>query len=126
LLGTPSVRSIHDYYPFALEDGDIDIDIGLAHVAAELVDRLAISVGIRRFPCMGVVDSRSLRYNIYVRTQHFVCRTTCVPFRRFGGALGFGGGEFMHRLYGTLVSYLRDALQEGSANAVACLLVPRA
>jgi hypothetical protein len=29
-------------------------------------------------------------------------------------------------LHGTLGSYLHDALQEGSADAVACLLVPRA
>jgi hypothetical protein len=39
-------------------------------------------------------------------------------------------GEFMQRfsstLRGTLGSYLRDALQEGSADAVACLPVPRA
>jgi hypothetical protein len=38
--------------------------------------------------------------------------------------------EFMQRLstalHGTLGSYLRDALQEGSAGAVACLPVPRA
>jgi hypothetical protein len=38
--------------------------------------------------------------------------------------------EFMQRLsaalHGTLSSYLRDALQEGSADAVACLPVPRA
>jgi hypothetical protein len=29
-------------------------------------------------------------------------------------------------LHGTLGSYLRDALQEGNADAVACLHVPRA
>jgi hypothetical protein len=29
-------------------------------------------------------------------------------------------------LHGTLGSYLRDALHEGSADIVACLLVPRA
>jgi hypothetical protein len=38
--------------------------------------------------------------------------------------------EFMQRLsaafHGTLGSYLRDAFQEGSAGAVACLPVPRA
>jgi hypothetical protein len=37
--------------------------------------------------------------------------------------------EFMQRLFaalhGTLGSYLRDAFQEGSVDAVACLLVPR-
>jgi hypothetical protein len=37
LLGTPSVQSIHDYYPFAMEDGS-----RLAPMAAELIDRLAI------------------------------------------------------------------------------------
>jgi hypothetical protein len=37
LLGTPSVQSIHDYYPFGMEDGG-----RLAPMAAELVYRLAI------------------------------------------------------------------------------------
>jgi hypothetical protein len=36
LLGTPSVLSAHDNYPFALEDGG-----RLAPMTAELVDRLA-------------------------------------------------------------------------------------
>jgi hypothetical protein len=44
LLGTPSVQSIHDYYPLALEDGD-----RLAPMAAELVNRLAILAVVRRF-----------------------------------------------------------------------------
>jgi hypothetical protein len=79
LLGTPSVQSIHDYYPlFAMEDGS-----RLAPVAAELVDRLAILVAIRRFLGMGAADSRSLRYDSYVRMQHFVRRSTYVPL--FGG-----------------------------------------
>jgi hypothetical protein len=39
LLGTPSVKSIQDYLPFAMEDGG-----RLAPMAAELVDRLAIWV----------------------------------------------------------------------------------
>jgi hypothetical protein len=34
LLGTPSFQSVHDHYPFALEDGG-----RLAPIAAELVDR---------------------------------------------------------------------------------------
>jgi hypothetical protein len=38
--------------------------------------------------------------------------------------------EFLQRLsaalHGTLGSYLRDALHEGSADAVACLIAPRA
>jgi hypothetical protein len=67
LLGAPSVQLIHDYYPFALEDGG-----RLAPMAAELVDRLAILMAIRRFHGMGVDDSRSLRYDNYVRMHHFV------------------------------------------------------
>jgi hypothetical protein len=70
LLGTPSVQSIHDNYPIAVEDGS-----RLAPMAAELVDRLAILVADRRFLRMGVGDSRSLRYDNYVRMQHFVLRT---------------------------------------------------
>jgi hypothetical protein len=73
------------------------------------------------------VDSRSLRSDSYVRMHHFVRRTTSIPFRRFWGDVR---REFMQRLsavlYGTLGSYLRDALQEGIADAVACLPVPRA
>jgi hypothetical protein len=80
LLGTPSAQSIHDYYPFAMEVGG-----RLAPMADELVDRLAILVAVRRFPGMGAVDSRSLRSGIYVRMQHFVRRSTSVPFRRFWG-----------------------------------------
>jgi hypothetical protein len=80
LLGAPSVQSIHDYYPFAMEDGG-----RLAPMAAELVDRLAILVAVRCFPVMGVADSRSLRFDSYVRMQHFVRRTTSVPFRSFSG-----------------------------------------
>jgi hypothetical protein len=105
LLCTPSVRSIHDYYPFAMEDGG-----RLAPTAAELVDRIVILMACRRFPSMGDVDSRSLRFDSYVRMHHFVLRSTSVPFRRFSAAL-----------HGTLGSYLRDALQEGSADAAACL-----
>jgi hypothetical protein len=77
--------------------------------------------------CSGAADSRSLRSDSFVRMQHFVRRTTYVPFRRFWGDVR---REFMQRhsfaLHGTLDSYLRDAFQEGSANPVACLLVPRA
>jgi hypothetical protein len=78
-----------------------------------LVDRLAILVAIRRLPSMGVVDSGSLRSDRYVRMQHFVRRTTYVPFQRlFFGDVRRG---FMQRLlaalHGTLGSYLRDALQ---------------
>jgi hypothetical protein len=48
----------------------------------------------------------------------------------FAGFLGDVRREFMQRLcialHGTLGSFLRDALQEGSADVVACLRVPRA
>jgi hypothetical protein len=54
-------------------------------MAAELVDRLAILVVVRRFLGIGGVDSRSLRSDRYVRMHHFVRRTTYVPFRRFSG-----------------------------------------
>jgi hypothetical protein len=58
-LGTPSVQSVHDFYPFAVEDGG-----GLAPMAGELADRLAILVAFRRFPLgMNATDSRSLRYD---------------------------------------------------------------
>jgi hypothetical protein len=81
-------------------------------LAAELDDRLAILVAVRRFPGMGAADSRSLRSDSYVRMQHFVRRTTFVPFRRFWGD---ERREFMQRLFaalhGTFGSYLRDALK---------------
>jgi hypothetical protein len=83
LLGTPSVESIHDYYPFATEDGG-----RLAPMAAELVTRMDILVAVRRFPCMGAAKCRSLLSGSYVRMQHFVRRTTFVPFRRFLGMYG--------------------------------------
>jgi hypothetical protein len=94
LLGTPSVLSIHDYYPFAMEDGG-----RLAPMAAELVDLLAILVGARRFPGMGAANSHSLRFDIYVRMQLFVRRSTYVPFRRFWGDVR---REFMQRLFAAL------------------------
>jgi hypothetical protein len=78
-------------------------------------------------PGMGAADSRSLRFDSYVRMQHFVRRSDYVPFRRF---LGDMRREFMQRLsvalHGTMGSYLRDDFQEGTADAVACLPVPRA
>jgi hypothetical protein len=105
LLGTPSVQSVHYYYPFAMDDGG-----RLAPITPELVDRLAILMAVLRFPSMGAADSRSLRSDSYVRMQHFVRRSTSIPFRRF---LGDVRRELMQRLFatlhGTLGSYLRDA-----------------
>jgi hypothetical protein len=76
---------------------------------------------------MGVVDSRSLRSDNYVCMQHFISRYTCVPFRRF---LGDVRRKFLQRLFTallvTLGIYLRDALQEGGVDVVACLHAPRA
>jgi hypothetical protein len=122
LLGTPSVQPIHDYYPFAMGDGG-----RLAPMAVELVDRLAILVVVRRFSGMGATDSRSLRSDSYVCMQHFVRRNTYIPFRRFWGDVR---REVTQRLFdalhGTVGSYLRDTSQEGSADADACLHVPRA
>jgi hypothetical protein len=45
LLGTPLVMSVHDYHPFAVQDGG-----QLAYVAVELVDRVANLVVVYRFP----------------------------------------------------------------------------
>jgi hypothetical protein len=122
LLDTPSVKSIHDYYPFAMEDGG-----RVAPMAVELVDRRAILVAILRFPGIGDANSRSLRSDIYVRMHHFARRSTYVPFGRLWGDVR---REFMQSLYvalhGTMGSYLRGAFQEDSADAVACLAVPRA
>jgi hypothetical protein len=99
----------------------------LAPMAAELVGRLPILVPARRFPSMGAAGSRSLRSESYVHMHHFVRRTTFAPFRRFWGDVR---REFMQcifaALHGTLGSYLRDVLQEDSADAVACLHFPRA
>jgi hypothetical protein len=50
-----------------------------------LVDRLAILVAVRRFLGMGAADSRSLRFDTYVRMQHFVRRCTSALFGVFGG-----------------------------------------
>jgi hypothetical protein len=78
-LNTKTITGI--CYAFALEDGG-----RLAPMAAELVDRImAILVAVRRFHGMDALDSRSLRYDIYVRMQQFARRTSSIPFRRFGG-----------------------------------------
>jgi hypothetical protein len=58
--------------------------------------------------------------------HHFSRGSTYVRFRRFWVNVR---REFLQRLFaalhGTLGSYLRDALHEGIAEAVACLSVPR-
>jgi hypothetical protein len=99
---TPSVQLIHDYYPFVLEDGG-----RLAPMAAELVGRQVILVAVSRLPCMGAKESRSLRFDIWVRMKHFVRQFTYAPFRR---CLGGVRREFMQRLsialHGTLGSYI--------------------
>jgi hypothetical protein len=80
LLGTPSVLSVHDYYPFALEDGG-----RLAPMAVELVDRLAILAAFRRFLGISAIDSRSL--GSYIMS---VCNFSFVELLRFVFAF-FGG-----------------------------------
>jgi hypothetical protein len=52
-LGMPSIHSVHDYYPFALEDKG-----RYAPMAVDLVDRLAMLVVVRRFLSMGAAISR--------------------------------------------------------------------
>jgi hypothetical protein len=54
-------------------------------MAAELVDRLATLVSVRRFHGMGAADSRSLRSDNHVRPRHFVRRTIFYPFGVFWG-----------------------------------------
>jgi hypothetical protein len=98
-----------------------------APMAVEFVDRLATRVAVLRVHGMGTVDSRPLRSNTSLSMQYFVRRTT---FVLFSSVLGDVRREFMQRLlaalHGTLDSYIRDALHEGSANVLACLLIPRA
>jgi hypothetical protein len=80
-LGTPSIQSDHEYHSlFALDDGG-----RLAPMAADLVDRLAVMVSIRRFPSMGAAESRSLRCESYARMKEFVRRSAYIPFRLFLG-----------------------------------------
>jgi hypothetical protein len=84
LLGTSSAQWVHDYYPFAMENG-----ARLAPIAVEMDDRLAILVAYLRFLGMGDDDSRSLRYDIYAR----ICNISFVLlimflFGIFGGMCG--------------------------------------
>jgi hypothetical protein len=97
-------------------------------MAAELVDRLAILVAVRRFRGMGAIDSRLLRANGYVCMQHFVRRTTLFLFGVFGEMCGESSCNVFLKLFMVLwvPIYLRDALHAGSADVVACLPVPRA
>jgi hypothetical protein len=73
---------------------------------SELIWR-GIMMAFCRFPRMSVVDCRSLRSYSFARMQHFVRRTTYVPFRRL---LEDVWRKFTQRLFaalhGTLGSYL--------------------
>jgi hypothetical protein len=74
-LGTPSIKSVHVYYPLTLEDGG-----RLAPMGVDFVYRLAILVALRRFPSMVAADSHSLlRNECYARRKEFVRRSTYVP-----------------------------------------------
>jgi hypothetical protein len=42
-------------------------------------------MAVCRCPSMEIADSRSLRYDSYVRMQHFVRRSIDVPFTYFMG-----------------------------------------
>jgi hypothetical protein len=68
-----------------------------------------------------------LRFDNYVRMQHFVRRSTYVTFRRFWGDVRRESTERLSAaLHGTLGSYLRNALHEGNDDTVTCLHIPRA
>jgi hypothetical protein len=77
-------RTVHDYYPFPMEDG-----------AGWRLWRLSWSIAwhfcghfVACLACMGATDSRSSRFDSYVRMRHFVRRSTYLPFRRFLGMFG--------------------------------------
>jgi hypothetical protein len=114
--GTPPVHTVHEYYPFVVEDGG-----RLAPLACELLDRLAVLVALRRFPGFGAHVARSLRSESLPRMKKFVRESTSPIFRRF---LGDVRREFFQRvsivLHSTLGSYLADAVQGGRAAAVCC------
>jgi hypothetical protein len=81
LPGTPSVQSIHDYYPFAMENGG-----RLAPMAAEVVDRLAfwwLFVASLAWVLLTLSACALTLMSVYKIS--FVRRTTYVHFRRFGG-----------------------------------------
>jgi len=114
--GTPPLHTVHDYYPFAVEDGG-----RLAPLACELLDRLAILVALRRFPGFGAHVARSLRSESFLRMKKFVRDSTSPSFRRF---LGEVRREFYQKisivLHSTLGSYLADVVQGGRAAARGC------
>jgi hypothetical protein len=60
-------------------------------MAAELVDRMAILVAVRRFIRMGDADYRSLRSDSYVSVHHcniLFVKLLMFPFGVFGGVCG--------------------------------------
>jgi hypothetical protein len=73
-LGTPSIQSIHDFYPFPLEDG-----------AGCLLWRLTILVAVRHFLSMVTADSCFLRSESYPFMKEFAGRSTFVSFRQYLG-----------------------------------------
>jgi len=86
-------------------------------------------VAVGRFPVLGAADCRTLRSESYTRVRKkFV--PTAVYMRPFRPLLGDVRRGFTERLavvlHSTFGSYLRDALHEGGAAAVACLHAPRA
>jgi hypothetical protein len=94
-------------------------------MTVELVGQVDILLA-RRFHSMDDADSGSLLPVSYVRMQHFVRRSTYyVPVRRCVGGMRcvtvFSSIYFAINvaLLGTLGTFRRDALQEGSANIVA-------
>jgi hypothetical protein len=99
----------------------------LAPIAVELVDRLAILVAIHRFLGMGSgsVDSRSLRSNNVFHMQHVV-RHYLSPllFGVLGGMCGDGSCNVFPLF--DIVLWVHISATLCSADAVACLPVPRA
>jgi hypothetical protein len=72
-------------------------------MAVDPVERLAFLVVVRRFPCMGAADSRSLRSSNYSHMKESARRSTHVPLCQF---LWDVRREFMKRLYVVLHSTL--------------------
>jgi hypothetical protein len=122
LLGTPSVQSVHDYYPFAMEDRG-----QLAPMAAKLVDRMAILVAVRRFPSLAWV---LLTLVLCALTFMSVCNISFVElllflFGAFGGMCGESSCNVFLLLFMVLWVPISVLLCR-RADAVACLHVPRA